>query len=50
MTTPTIAPTRLIDVDSHIVEPADLWTSRLPGKWGDLVPHVKFDAENQQES
>ena len=31
------------DVDSHIIEPVDLWTSRVPAKWGDLVPHVKFD-------
>ena len=30
------------DVDSHIIEPADLWTSRVDPKWGDLVPHVKF--------
>ena len=30
------------DVDSHIIEPADLWTSRVSSKWGDLVPHVTF--------
>ena len=28
------------DADSHIIEPADLWTSRISAKWGDLVPHV----------
>jgi predicted TIM-barrel fold metal-dependent hydrolase len=31
---------RVIDVDTHITEPPDLWTSRLSTKWGDLVPHV----------
>ena len=31
------------DVDSHIIEPADLWTTRIASKWGDLVPHVKYD-------
>jgi predicted TIM-barrel fold metal-dependent hydrolase len=31
------------DTDSHIIEPADLWTSRISSKWGDMVPHVKFD-------
>ena len=35
-----ISDMKVIDVDSHIAEPADLWTSRLPKKWGDLVPHV----------
>jgi predicted TIM-barrel fold metal-dependent hydrolase len=31
---------RVIDVDSHISEPADLWTSRVSSKWGDAVPHI----------
>ena len=29
---------RLIDTDSHIIEPPDLWTSRVPRKWRDDVP------------
>lgn len=33
----------VIDVDSHVTEPPDLWTSRLPKRWGDLVPHVAHD-------
>ncbi|MBE1537108.1 amidohydrolase family protein [Actinomadura algeriensis] len=37
------------DVDSHIIEPADLWTSRVPSKWGDLVPHVKFHERRQED-
>jgi predicted TIM-barrel fold metal-dependent hydrolase len=31
---------RVIDVDTHITEPADVWTSRVPKKWQDRVPHV----------
>jgi uncharacterized protein len=37
------------DVDSHIIEPADLWTSRISPKWGDLVPHVKFHERRQED-
>lgn len=33
----------IIDADSHVSEPADLWTSRVSSKWGDLVPHVTKD-------
>ena len=31
----------VIDVDTHITEPADLWTARIASKWHDLVPHVE---------
>jgi predicted TIM-barrel fold metal-dependent hydrolase len=37
------------DVDSHIIEPVDLWTSRIPAKWGDLVPHVRFHERLQED-
>lgn len=37
------------DVDSHIIEPADLWTSRVSPKWGDLVPHVRFHERRQED-
>jgi predicted TIM-barrel fold metal-dependent hydrolase len=30
----------LIDCDSHVTEPSDLWTSRIGGKWGDKAPHL----------
>jgi predicted TIM-barrel fold metal-dependent hydrolase len=30
----------IIDVDSHISEPHDLWTSRAPASWKDRVPRV----------
>jgi predicted TIM-barrel fold metal-dependent hydrolase len=32
----------IVDVDSHVTEPPDLWTSRVSKKWGDLVPHVEW--------
>jgi len=33
---------RAIDTDTHITEPADVWTSRVSTKkWGDAVPHVE---------
>ncbi|MGF7233630.1 MAG: amidohydrolase family protein [Frankia sp.] len=37
------------DVDSHVIEPPDLWTSRISAaKWGDLVPHVKVDRRGEE--
>ena len=38
MTTSTIP--QIISVDDHLVEPADLWTSRLPEKLRDKGPHI----------
>jgi len=35
---------RVIDVDTHVIEPYDLWTSRLSTqRWGDRVPHVRWN-------
>ena len=31
----------VIDVDTHVTEPPDLWTSRVPNKWRDLVPRIE---------
>jgi len=31
---------KIISVDDHIVEPADLWTSRMPAKFKDAAPHI----------
>lgn len=39
----------IIDSDTHIVEASDLWTSRLPKKWGDQVMHVIWEEKNQRE-
>src|ERR1700722_6852980 len=33
----------LIDTDSHLCEPPDLWTSRMPSKWHDVQPRVITD-------
>ncbi len=42
---------RVIDTDTHVIEPYDLWTSRLDvGKWGDKVPHVRFDEKLQEDA
>lgn len=32
----------IVDVDAHVVEPADLWTSRLPAKYREAGPHVRY--------
>lgn len=40
----------IIDADSHICERPDTWTSRLSSaKWGDLIPHVRHNAENNSD-
>jgi uncharacterized protein len=40
----TLETTPVIDTDSHVAEPPDLWTSRLSEKkWGDLRPRVVHD-------
>ncbi|MCU1454702.1 MAG: hypothetical protein JWN46_2848 [Acidimicrobiales bacterium] len=35
---------KVVDCDTHVVEHYDLWTSRVPSKYGDKVPHVEEDA------
>lgn len=39
---------KIIDVDSHLSEPHDLWTSRAPARIRDLVPQVKERNGRQQ--
>jgi predicted TIM-barrel fold metal-dependent hydrolase len=39
----------IIDSDTHVIEPPDLWTSRVPKKFGDQVPQVRWDDEAQEE-
>jgi uncharacterized protein len=31
----------VIDTDSHVSEPADLWESRMPQRWAELTPRIK---------
>ena len=33
---------KIIDTDAHLTERHDLWTSRVPAAYQDLVPHVKM--------
>jgi predicted TIM-barrel fold metal-dependent hydrolase len=41
---------KVIDADTHVIEPPDLWTSRVSTKkWGNLVPHVRRDPDNGDE-
>ena len=32
---------RFIDSDTHLTEPADVWTARVPARMKDRVPHVR---------
>ena len=32
----------LVDVDAHVVEPADVWSARLPAKYQDLGPRIEL--------
>ena len=42
--------TSIIDADTHVIEPADLFTSRVSvQRWGDLVPHVRWDDDAAEE-
>ncbi len=41
--------TPIIDTDSHLIEPPDLWTSRLPAAWGDQIMTVRWNEERQTE-
>lgn len=40
---------RLVDVDSHILEPPDLWTSRVSPRWKEEVPHLVSDPSSGAE-
>jgi len=37
----------IIDVDTHITEPADTWTSRVPASMRDRVPYMDRDARGR---
>ena len=32
----------IVSVDDHVVEPPDLWSSRLPAKYRDVGPHIEY--------
>ncbi|MGE0542157.1 MAG: amidohydrolase family protein [Dehalococcoidia bacterium] len=39
---------KIIDTDSHLTEPHDLWTARVPASYRELVPHVKVSEGRQR--
>jgi len=39
----TATPIKVIDADSHLTEPPDLWTNRLPAKWKEAGPRTLID-------
>lgn len=39
----------VIDTDSHLSELADLWLSRLPSKWADVAPTIKYLPKQGEE-
>ena len=39
---------KIIDTDTHWCEPLDIWTSRAPKKYRDLVPQVREDEKGQK--
>lgn len=44
----TLQSLKIIDADTHLTERHDLWTSRAPSAWKELVPQVKtIDGENK---
>jgi uncharacterized protein len=46
--TQSLLETPIVDCDSHVTEPPDLWTSRLPARFADAAPRLQWD-EGQQE-
>jgi predicted TIM-barrel fold metal-dependent hydrolase len=41
----------VVDADGHVMEPADLWTSRMSAtRWGDSVPRYVAEDEDGRES
>jgi predicted TIM-barrel fold metal-dependent hydrolase len=37
----------IIDADTHLTEPPDVWTARVASKWLDQVPHVERNDEGR---
>ena len=47
--TPT-RPYSIIDADTHVTEPADLWTSRVPRHLAQRVPRVEWDEQRSEQA
>jgi len=39
---------RVLSADSHVVEPADVWTSRIDARFRDRAPHVEKEVNGVQ--
>ena len=37
----------LLDADSHVSEPLNLWKERLPKKYRDIAPHMETEYQGQ---
>ncbi len=45
MVNATLADVRVIDTDTHVTEPPDLWSSRVPRRYVDDAPHLEVHPE-----
>jgi predicted TIM-barrel fold metal-dependent hydrolase len=43
----TLSDIKVVDADTHLSEPADLWTSRAPAKYRDRVPQMQQVGERR---
>jgi uncharacterized protein len=41
--------TIIVDADAHVCEARDLFTDRLPSKYGDAIPHVKYRGDREED-
>ena len=48
MATAVVDRIKVIDTDTHVSEPEDLWTSRVSQKWGELVPHIRTHDDGKE--
>ncbi|MDQ1396844.1 MAG: hypothetical protein QOG64_2103, partial [Acidimicrobiaceae bacterium] len=44
---PTLEDIPIIDVDTHVSEPGDLWTTRISSKYRDMAPHLVRDPDGR---
>ncbi len=45
MTDTLVKDLQVIDTDTHVSEPSDLWTSRVPSKFRDVVPRTEVNPD-----
>ena len=42
-----LATVPIVDADTHVAEPTDLWTSRMPKRFADDAPRVVWDEDSE---